>query len=98
MNGHFYKKVSRKFPDSFFRPLPEQTKNPATFGGYGVCLGATDPIRTDDLLITSELLCQLSHSSKYSYSLLPEHYTISSLFCKALFQVFLISGVCDKMM
>ena len=54
MSGHFYKKVSRKFPDSLFRPLPEQTKNPATFGGYGVCLGATDPIRTDDLLITSE--------------------------------------------
>ena len=25
--------------------------------------GATDPIRTDDLLITSELLYQLSHSS-----------------------------------
>ena len=27
--------------------------------------GATDPIRTDDLLITSELLYRLSHSSKY---------------------------------
>ena len=26
-------------------------------------LGATDPIRTDDLLITSELLYLLSHSS-----------------------------------
>ena len=26
--------------------------------------GATDPIRTDDLLITSELLYQLSYSSK----------------------------------
>ena len=54
MSGHFYEKVSRKFPDSLFRPLPEQTKNPATFGGYGVCPGATDPIRTDDLLITRE--------------------------------------------
>ena len=31
----------------------------------GVFNGATDPIRTDDLLITSELLCQLSHSSKW---------------------------------
>ena len=27
--------------------------------------GATDPIRTDDLLITSELLYLLSHSSKW---------------------------------
>ena len=28
-----------------------------------IFFGATDPIRTDDLLITSELLYQLSHSS-----------------------------------
>ena len=27
--------------------------------------GATDPIRTGDLLITSELLYRLSHSSRY---------------------------------
>ena len=29
-------------------------------------LGATDPIRTGDLLITSELLYQLSHSSVFT--------------------------------
>ena len=28
-------------------------------------LGATDRIRTGDLLITNQLLCQLSHSSIY---------------------------------
>ena len=37
--------------------------------------GATDPIRTDDLLITSELLYQLSHSSicgtRYSIPIIP---------------------------
>ena len=33
-------------------------------------LGATDPIRTDDLLITSELLYLLSHSST-----LPAYYS-----------------------
>ncbi len=26
------------------------------------CYGAGDPIRTDDLLITSQLLCQLSYA------------------------------------
>ena len=31
----------------------------------GFLTGAGDPIRTDDLLITSELLYQLSHSSIY---------------------------------
>ena len=31
----------------------------------GLLLGATDPIRTDDLLITSELLYLLSHSSVF---------------------------------
>ena len=30
----------------------------------GFLTGAGDPIRTDDLLITSELLYQLSHTSK----------------------------------
>ena len=30
--------------------------------------GATDPIRTDDLLITSELLYLLSHSSKMKFT------------------------------
>ena len=37
---------------------PEAVKN-----GLGAFAGATDPIRTDDLLITSELLYRLSHSS-----------------------------------
>ena len=32
-------------------------------GESQVLFGATDPIRTDDLLITSELLYLLSHSS-----------------------------------
>ena len=31
--------------------------------------GATDPIRTDDLLITSELLYLLSHGSKFNSAL-----------------------------
>lgn len=37
-------------------------RTPAHFGEQGFC-GAADRIRTDDLRITSALLCQLSHSS-----------------------------------
>ena len=40
---------------------PRKARREATFRGF--YFGATDPIRTDDLLITSELLYRLSHSS-----------------------------------
>ena len=40
---------------------PRKARHEATFRGF--YFGATDPIRTDDLLITSELLYRLSHSS-----------------------------------
>ena len=45
-------------------PGPEQKEKPRSRkNGLGAFAGATDPIRTDDLLITSELLYRLSHSS-----------------------------------
>ena len=67
--------ISKNFPGNRgnYRPHPSRNafsqtnKNPrkvrreATFRGF--YFGATDPIRTDDLLITSELLYRLSHSS-----------------------------------
>ena len=44
---------------------PQKSASQANF--RGVPFGATDPIRTDDLLITSELLYRLSHSSKFQF-------------------------------
>ena len=64
--GVFIVAFGKKFPESFpmriFEDMPNKTKTPQPSGLRGF-LGATDPIRTDDLLITSELLYQLSHSS-----------------------------------
>ena len=42
------------------------TKNRSKSYDLLLFFGATDPIRTDDLLITSELLYLLSHSSGFS--------------------------------
>ena len=58
--------------------------------------GATDPIRTDDLLITSELLYQLSHSSICTFlfsgptgpSKHHIHYTDVPRLCQAIFTRF----------
>ena len=60
-NSCFVDQLLTIFPIIYFT---EQNKKTPISHGYRSFYGATDPIRTDDLLITSELLCQLSHSSK----------------------------------
>ena len=47
-------------------------------GWVGLLLGATDPIRTGDLLITSELLYLLSHSSIFRIDTVYQVYPLPS--------------------
>ena len=51
-----------KTKDGYKKKNPQKARHKATFWGF--FFGATDLIRTGDLLITSELLYQLSHSSR----------------------------------
>ena len=53
---------------------PGKARHEATFPGF--LFGATDLIRTGDLLITSELLYQLSHSSTLHICCNRQYFTI----------------------
>ena len=60
---HVAKSVTKKFGVVLYK----QEKAPRISQNLAIirrAFGATDPIRTDDLLITSELLYRLSHSSR----------------------------------
>ena len=55
--------------------------------------GAGNQIRTDDLVITNDVLCQLSHTSKYSLrlddlSIIPNNFGFVNTFFKIFFDYF----------
>ena len=43
----------------------KDSKRPGNYYGYQVFYGAANAIRTHDLILTKDVLCQLSHSSKW---------------------------------
>ncbi len=59
---------------------PGKARHEATFPGF--LFGATDLIRTGDLLITSELLYQLSHSSRFYIFCNRQYSIIFPAFCQ----------------
>ena len=62
---------------------PRKLASQANFRGFH--FGATDPIRTDDLLITSELLYRLSHSSMTLHSCNVMYFIINGGNCQGFF-------------
>ena len=59
---------------------PGKARHKAAFPGF--LFGATDLIRTGDLLITSELLYQLSHSSRFYIFCNRQYFIIFPAFCQ----------------
>ncbi len=70
MQVEFFGVLEKVLERLHFEGKRGKTKNRETLRLRGFYAGATDPIRTDDLLITSELLYLLSHSST-----LPAYYS-----------------------